>query len=248
MTGTGDLRAVLDTQGFVLVPDALSPAQVAPLAEAVDSALASATAYRRGGSAYALRGLLDVVPEIARLAYSSRLRAPVEAILGPNAVVVRSLLFDKTPDANWKVPWHQDRTIAVRERREADGFGPWSVKAGVTHVQPPAALLERMLTLRLHLDPCDESNGPLRVLPGSHRGGFLSPGQIRAWRERGDAPKSCCSARSGDILLMRPLLLHASSPAERPGRRRVVHLEWAAGDLPEGLEWHEARRDRDVRE
>src|SRR5262245_7189469 len=86
----------------------------------------------------------------------------VEPILGPGAFVVRGLFFDKTPRANWKVSWHQDLTIAVRVRIEAPGFGPWSLKAGVVHVQPPAEILERMATVRLHLDDCSESNGPLR--------------------------------------------------------------------------------------
>ena len=38
---------------------------------------------------------------------------------------------------------------------------------------------------------------------------------------------------------MRPLLVHASSPATVPSRRRVVHLEFAAAELPSPLEWAE---------
>ena len=39
--------------------------------------------------------------------------------------------------------------------------------------------------------------------------------------------------------MIRPLLLHASSAAESPRRRRVVHLEYAADPLPGGLDWFE---------
>ena len=148
---------------------------------------------------------------------------------------MRGILFDKTPGANWNVVWHQDLSIAVRERRDVPGFGPWSQKAGVAHVQPPPTILERMLTVRLHLDDCDEANGPLLVLPGSHRSGRLTPEQVQQWR--GKTAAVPCLVPSGGALLMRPLLLHASSSSQSPRHRRVVHLEYAAEALPEGLEW-----------
>src|SRR5207248_2544553 len=129
-------------------------------------------------------------------------------------------------------------SIAVRERKEAEGFGPWSVKAGVLHVQPPAAILEKMLTVRLHLDDCPEQNGPLRVIPGSHLLGRLREGAISALTTPA-APVVCTVARGG-VLLMRPLLLHASSPSQQPGHRRVLHIEYAASPLPGGLQWHSA--------
>jgi ectoine hydroxylase-related dioxygenase (phytanoyl-CoA dioxygenase family) len=159
-------------------------------------------------------------------------------MLGTKARVVRGLLFDKTPDANWKVAWHQDLSIAVRQRIEVPGFGPWSNKAGVTHVQPPVAVLENMITVRLHLDDCGPENGPLRVLPGSHSAGVLAPASIGQWT-RDVAPVDCHVAAGGAVV-MRPLLLHASSTANCPGHRRVVHLEFASGPLPGGLEWFEA--------
>jgi ectoine hydroxylase-related dioxygenase (phytanoyl-CoA dioxygenase family) len=109
------------------------------------------------------------------------------------------------------------------------------VKARVRHVQPPLRVLEAMLTARIHLDDCLEDNGPLLVLPGSHRHGILSPDDIQDWRAK--VPPVACPARAGDVLLMRPLLLHASSAAANPAHRRVVHLEFAATDLDGGLEW-----------
>jgi hypothetical protein len=142
----------------------------------------------------------------------------------------------KTPDANWKVVWHQDRTIAVRERKEVAEFGPWSIKAGVQHVQPPASLMSTMIAIRLHLDESRESNGPLRVIPGSHRAGYLSNADIDNWRGRSSVT---CTVPRGGAKLMRPLLLHASSSSSKPEPRRVIHLEFAADDLPGGLEWHD---------
>jgi hypothetical protein len=64
---------------------------------------------------------------------------------------------------NWSVAWHQDRTIAVMERVDVEGFGPWTVKSGLLHVAPLFDLLAGMLTLRVHLDPVPETNAPLLV-------------------------------------------------------------------------------------
>lgn len=156
-------------------------------------------------------------------------------ILGSSARAVKVTVFDKTPDANWKVPWHQDLTIAVRCKEEVEGFGPWSVKDGIPHVQPPMEILAQMLSVRVHLDDTPAENGALRVVPGSHLSGRLSREEISRLRcERGEA---VCAVPEGGAMLMRPLLLHASSPTQKGGRRRVIHIEYAVHDLPFGLEW-----------
>ena len=194
--------------------------------------LVAASQAARGG----VRNLLDVSPAVRGLAASPPVRSAAEAVLGPGCFAVRATLFDKTPEANWKVVWHQDVSIAVRERASVTGFGPWSEKAGVPHVQPPADLLERMLAVRVHLDDCGAANGPVRVLPGSHRVGRLSADAIDGWRA-GAEPVDCLAER-GAVLAFRPLLLHASSRASSPAHRRVVHFEFAAEELPEPLAWH----------
>ena len=150
---------------------------------------------------------------------------------------MRAIYFDKSPDTNWLVAWHQDVTLAIRAKADVPEFGPWSIKGGVPHVQPPATLLERMLTVRLHLDDADELNGALRVIPGSHRDGKLSAANIAEFRNR--SSEVVCSVLAGDALLMRPLLLHASGRSESPRHRRVLHIEYAGFSLPDGLGWHE---------
>lgn len=225
----------VERDGFAVAEGVVTDAEILaliPLLTEVDHE----GAISRRGSVHAVRNLLEAVPEVRALARSEEVRALVTPVLGDGCFVVRAILFDKTPQANWKVAWHQDLTIAVRERAEAPGFGPWSEKAGVTHVQPPAEVLERMLTVRVHLDDCGLENGPVQVIPGSHAAGRLSPDEVARWREE-HAPVPCTSPRGG-ALVMRPLILHASSPATVPGHRRVVHLEFAADELPHGLEWH----------
>jgi len=183
------------------------------------------------------RGLMSL-PVVAALAHSEQLLNLVRPYLPTNATPVRAIYFDKSQDANWLVTWHQDMTLALQARAEVNGFGPWSMKDGVPHVQPPVELLERMLTVRLHLDDADETNGALRVLPGSHRLGRLSSDEIRQLRsEKSDF---LCAVSAGDALLMRPLLLHASGRSTSQQRRRVLHIEYAGFALPSELQWHEA--------
>jgi ectoine hydroxylase-related dioxygenase (phytanoyl-CoA dioxygenase family) len=229
-----DLPDLIDRDGFAVVENVLGLAEVLALADALERARSEATSLRRGGSVYGMRDVLRRVPEVRLLAESPALLALVRPVLGPDAFAVRGLVFDKTPEANWNVPWHRDLTIAVRQRRDAPGFGPWTTKAGIAHVRPPLDILRAMLTVRLHLDDAGETNGPLCVLPGSHR---LADGDLGAWSGEGDGV--LCPVQRGGALVMRPLLLHASSSSIEPGRRRVIHLEYAAVPLPEGLNWYE---------
>ncbi|WP_164104203.1 phytanoyl-CoA dioxygenase family protein [Candidatus Laterigemmans baculatus] len=221
--------------GFAVLDEAVPE----PAIDAVIAGLEGvqhAGAIRRRGSVHAVRNLLEAVPEVQTLARSEPVRAIVEPVLGPAAFVVRGILFDKTPEANWKVTWHQDLTIAVREPMNVPAFGPWSEKAGIPHVQPPTEVLARMLTVRIHLDECGPENGPLRVIPGSHRSGRLNADEIARWRET--VSSVACTSSRGGVVVMRPLILHASSAATVPKHRRVIHLEFAAEELPHGLQWH----------
>lgn len=217
--------------GFAVIPDVLNPAQIEELREVVARIEGAGVSKRQ--NVFAIRNLLDS-PEIQDLARSSAIRALVEPVLGPDCFAARGIFFDKTPDANWKVPWHQDLSIAVREKIEVEGFGPWSEKSGAIHVQPPAGILENMLAIRLHLDDCDGTNGALRVVPGSHTSGKLDAAQIALQVGK---IEEIAAVGSGGAMLMRPLLLHASSPSHSPAHRRVIHLEFAASELPAGLRW-----------
>jgi ectoine hydroxylase-related dioxygenase (phytanoyl-CoA dioxygenase family) len=224
----------LEQNGFAVVPEVISGTTCDHLIGAIETAL------KNNGGNHAMRNLAKNVPTARELAESKSIRSLTRSILGENAFLVRSLFFDKTPEANWKVAWHQDLTIAVQEKIETPGFGPWSIKDGVLHVQPTVRVLENMLTIRVHLDECDLENGPLQVLRGSHGKGKLNAQEIDTWRGSGESV--ACVAPKGGVLLMRPLLLHASSSARAPRHRRVVHFEFAAEKLSGGLRWVTQRR------
>ena len=220
----------LKNQGFTLFPGVVSISERARLLDALGPVT---------GAGW--RGALAVQP-VAQLAFSplllNLLRPHMSGIPRP----VRAIYFDKGRDFNWLVAWHQDLTISVSNRIEVPGFGPWSLKEGVHHVQPPVELLENILTARLHLDDCDLINGALRVLPGSHTFGRLSSEGIQQLRK--ETTEVVCAALAGDVLLMRPLLLHSSGRSNCDRHRRVVHIEYTTAQLPMGLAWTEPEEPR----
>jgi ectoine hydroxylase-related dioxygenase (phytanoyl-CoA dioxygenase family) len=218
----------IDRDGFITLDRFLSLDLINGLIQ--DIAALNLTPERAG-----IRNILELLPSVQQLAKSQEIQSLVEPILGNSARVVRGIFFDKQPTANWKVPWHQDVTIAVKNRLDLPDYQPWSLKGGIHHVQPPVAILERMLTVRIHLDRTDESNGALKVIPGSHCDGKLNDLEIDRFKQT-DA--TICTCEAGGILLMRPLLLHASSVAIFPSHRRVIHLDYTGCNLPAGLDWY----------
>jgi len=218
---SAELDQKVEENGFARVPQCLGEDTVERLCSQLSE------------TAYAARNLL-AVPIVRELASSGPVRALAEAVLGKNCFAVKGTFFNKTQESNWKVAWHQDLTIMVRERKEVAGFGPWTVKEDIVHVQPTAKVLVCVLAVRLHLDESGPDNGPLRVLPSSHKQGRLSSKQVV------ELPKTAsvaCTVPRGGALVMRPLLLHASSACVAPKPRRVIHLEFAAEELPDGLQW-----------
>lgn len=224
-----DLKSRLDRDGVAITGRVVPTESLAVLREEFDRVMAM-----DGGRA-GTRSALGASSLFRTLADTS-IREIACATLGASAFVARSLLFDKRAGSNWDVTWHRDTTIAVREKRETDGYGPWSIKAGLWHVRPPVRVLEKMLTARLHLDDCDESNGALLVVPASHRA--LPDLNVRVDHDECRRQAVCCAVQAGGVLLMRPLILHASMKAiDAARRRRVLHLEFAADALEGDLQW-----------
>jgi ectoine hydroxylase-related dioxygenase (phytanoyl-CoA dioxygenase family) len=218
----------IDRDGFIILDRFLS-------LDLINGLIQDISALNLAPERAGIRNILELLPSVHQLAQSQEIQSLVEPILGNPARVVRGIFFDKQPTANWKVPWHQDVTIAVKNRLDLPDYQPWSLKGGIHHVQPPVAILERMLTVRIHLDKTDESNGALKVIPGSHCDGKLNDLEIDRFKQ---TCSTICTCESGGILLMRPLLLHASSVAIEPSHRRVIHLDYAGCNLPAGLEWY----------
>ncbi len=221
------LQASVEDPGFVIVPDLISTSELFDL-----SAAFSEGSLRRGraGVRHAMK-----LPSVVTLANGSKLLGMAKDILGGEAVPFRATLFDKSAEANWLVAWHQDTALPLQERKETPGWGPWSLKEGVIYAHAPANALTRVVALRVHLDDSRAANGPLRVLPGTHRAGVLTDAEIRALGH--EVPAVDCLVTKGGVLAMRPLLVHASSKSQSEIVRRVLHIEYATSmTLAEGLE------------
>ncbi len=220
--------------GYFVQEGVMRDAEIEELSTAV-AQIPNGEEVRRRGGIYGVRNLLEICPAVQELARRAEIRQFVTPVLGDGAFAVRAIYFDKVAGSNWSLFWHQDNVISVAARVDVAGYTGWSNKAGVWQVQPPAEVLAQMVAVRIHLDDCGADNGPLRVLPGSHRFGWLDD-QVDVWKKR--VPEVVCLVNRGGVVTMCPLLLHASAKSAAVGHRRVIHIEYAAGRLPDGLEWN----------
>jgi len=219
--------AQIEKQGFAVVPELLTRSEI----ERLDESLTRDPLPRsRAGMRHALKH-----PAVLAIARDPRLRAIAQEVLGCDPFPFRATLFDKSPASNWLVVWHQDTALPLRERRELPEWGPWSVKDRVIYAHAPATALSRVVALRLHLDDSTSENGPLRVLPGTHAMGVLTDDAIHSLSAQ-IAAFDCLVSRGG-ILVMRPLIVHASSKSRSAKPRRVLHIEYAtSASVADGLE------------
>ena len=210
------MKAFLTEMGYAVVATSVSESQICALRDGL-------FLPEKAGQ----RCLLDDerVADVARQIRQELVKA---GSLAERAVAIQAISFDKTPETNWKVAWHQDLMFPFAARPNAAGYEQHSVKQGVDYARPPLAILENLLAVRLHLDDCDETNGPLRVSPRTHRLGLIpSADVLNQCQAHGEV---ICSAKQGEALLMQVLTLHASSQASTPRHRRVLHLVFAQGD------------------
>lgn len=219
----GTVALHLEEQGWAVVATHLDPALLEGLRRSlfVDG---------RAGA----RCLLDdaLVQSCAR---EMRSRLIQGGILSEAATAIQAIAFDKTPGANWKVAWHQDVMFPFARCVAHEDFHLPTRKEGVDYARPPEHLLRELLAVRVHLDDCGPENGPLRVSPRSHQRGLIPVSAVASVvDELGQSP---CLAKEGEAVLMRPLTLHASSPAENPAHRRVLHLVYHDGATPPEA-WH----------
>lgn len=216
----------IENFGFATIPDVMGESEIS-------SFLASLSRCALPRTKAGIRHMLSD-QAAASIAHDSRLMAIAGEMLGCKAFPLTATLFDKSPAANWLVIWHQDRALPLKKKVEITGWGPWSVKEGVIYAHAPATALENILSLRLHLDDSTLENGPLRILPGTHKRGVLTDGEIQGFAKRVTAI-DCVVARGG-VLAMRPLAVHASSKSGTLVPRRVLHIEYAAAlNVAEGL-------------
>ena len=238
MDGKSLLQWNLETDGFCLLIQAIGPQMLTTLQRTFSTDLleneSSVRARSSRGHVYAARNLIESIPEVSTVWTDPELLMFLHRNLGPRFGLVRALFFDKPPDRSWNLPWHKDTSIAVRDHpTDSAEFSRPTTKAGVPHLIASDAILKSMLTLRIHLDDVGDDNGPLQVIPESHRSSS----------DAGVGIENAVTihARAGDVLAMRPLLSHASGSSDigTTRHRRILHLEFAAGrELPGQVQWY----------
>ncbi|MET3498802.1 ectoine hydroxylase-related dioxygenase (phytanoyl-CoA dioxygenase family) [Mucilaginibacter rubeus] len=222
-------------QGFSVVEHIYTEAEVKVIVAAIESADKSSPLFRQTDDLFAIRQFLKAVPEIRPLIFTGRLKTCLQQLFGDGYFAVKSIYFDKPETSNWFVAWHQDLTISVDKKIEIAGYGPWTVKHNQFAVQPPLHILQDNFTIRIHLDDTDEGNGALKVLPGSHLKEIYRPENID-WQQETEVS---CNVQAGGIMIMRPLLMHASNRTTNNKQRRVVHIEFSRATLADGIDWAE---------
>jgi hypothetical protein len=208
------MRGDLSREGFCVLADVLSEAELVALEAHVAGLAASGPGTRRLLE-------LDWCCDLARRLEE---HPTIRALLPTDPVAVQCTYFGKQADCNWLVALHRDLSVPVRRACAAPGWRGWSEKEGTVFAQPPRAVLEQMVAVRVHLEANTECNAPLLVVPGSHAS------------EAVDGPRVACLVDRGGALVMRPLLLHASGKLES-GERRVLHILFGPRHLPSPVEW-----------
>ncbi|HEY8956411.1 phytanoyl-CoA dioxygenase family protein [Chitinophaga sp.] len=225
----------LEQLGYTIIPDIFSETSVKEMISVIDSVDRHSPFFRKTSDLFAIRRFLQEVPSIIPLIFTPSVRQIIHDLFGKHHVPVKSIYFDKPGQSNWFVAWHQDLTISVTEKLPVAGYGPWTVKPGQYAVQPPVSILESIYTLRIHLDDTDEQNGALKVLPGSHMKGIHRADHLDLTQTQ----EVSCQVKRGGIMIMRPLLMHASGRSSNGHNRRVIHIEFSDQELAGGLQWAE---------
>lgn len=221
------MRATLEKHGFTVIPSVLNSDEISRAIQTLGSAPLQRS---RAGIRHLMSNAF-----VRAVANDIRIVGMAREALNGEAVPFRATLFDKSPDSNWLVVWHQDTALPLRQRKDMSGWGPWSVKQGIDYAHAPAHALNQVVALRLHFDDSTEQNGPLRVLPGTHQLGVLTDDEVVQLSSERSAVD--CLATMGSVLVMRPLLIHSSSKSQNEAPRRVLHIEYAASmSIGDGFE------------
>jgi len=216
----------LNEKGYVIKQNLFSEVSATKIIKAIDSS-------KETEKHFAIRQFLQRAPAATPLIFNNAFCTFLNLHLGDSYFLIKSIYFDKPPNANWIVPWHQDLTIVTNQKKEMKGFSKWRLKNGIYYVQPPLSFLENIVTIRIHLDDCTAKNGALKVIAGSHQHGIDQKLDFTIEKP------VICEVNKGGVLLMKPLIYHASKRTENNLNRRVIHLEFSNLELPQGLNYGE---------
>ena len=221
--------------GYAIIENVFKEDEIDAVLDKIEEAATDSPVFRKNNDLFAIRQFLKHVPESVPLIFKEKVIEIIEEVFGMGFFVVKSIYFDKPGQSNWFVAYHQDLTISVDSKSEIDGYGPWTVKQNQFAVQPPLSILENNFTIRIHLDDTDTKNGALKVIPASHLNGVSRFESLEDFENK----EVFCSVKKGGVMLMSPLLFHASNRTTNDKKRRVIHIEFSNQCLPASLNWSE---------
>lgn len=216
------------TNGYEIVEDVYSSDEISQILQLIES--------KEIVGQFGVREFLQDHPDIKQLIFTNNLVDIIKTISSKCHKAIKSIYFDKPPNSNWVVNWHQDLTINLTHKIDCEGYKNWRVNTERTIVQPAIEMLESIFTIRIHLDDCTKENGALRVIEKSHQKGVI---ELKEWISKKEGIEKICEVKKGGILILKPLTLHASKRTENQKNRRVIHIEFTDQELPKGMNWNE---------
>lgn len=228
----------INSEGFAIIDNVYSESEIEKIISEIEKVTEKETensTFRKSEDLFAIRQFHKEIPETLKYIFNQNLREIIRSNFGENYFITKSIYFDKPEKSNWFVAYHQDLTISVDKKVETENFENWTTKQNQFAVQPPKEILEQNFTIRIHIDKTTKENGALKVLNKSHKNGIVRTENIEFINET----ETICEVEKGGIMIMKPLLFHASNKTTNNERRRVIHIEFSNQKLPNELEWSE---------
>lgn len=228
----------INSEGFAIIDKVYSEIEIEKIITEIEKITESDTknsTFRKSQDLFAIRQFHKEIPETLNIIFNQNLREIIKSNFGENYFITKSIYFDKPEKSNWFVAYHQDLTISVDKKIEIENFENWTIKQNQFATQPPKEILEQNFTIRIHIDKTTKENGALKVLNKSHTKGIIRTENINVENEI----ETICEVEKGGIMIMKPLLFHASNKTTNSERRRVIHIEFSNQKLPKELEWSE---------
>lgn len=226
----------LESEGFIIIENIYNNEEIENLISIIESATENKikeSTFRQSQDLFAIRQFHKEIPKSLKYIFNEKLKNIIKNNFGEDFFITKSIYFDKPEKSNWFVSYHQDLTISVDKKMELKNFKNWTNKQNQFAVQPPIEILEKNFTIRIHLDKTTNENGALKIINKSHINRVCRIEDLDLKTE------TICEVDKGGIMIMKPLLFHASNKTINNERRRVIHIEFSNQQLPNGLEWSE---------
>lgn len=230
------MKNEITSEGFTILNNVYTENEIEKLISLIEKKTENNTenaTFRKSQDLFAIRQFHKEIPETLDFIFNQNLKDIIENTFGKGYFITKSIYFDKPEKSNWFVAYHQDLTISVNKKIEIENFENWTVKQNQFAVQPPTAILEKNFTIRIHIDKTTKDNGALKVINNSHSKGIFRVENLEIENE------TICEVEKGGIMIMKPLLFHASNKTTNNERRRIIHIEFSNQQLPDGLDWSE---------